>query len=119
MNSDQQFDGRNLERQPSRHGGDARQARLTAAERRVITQVTLAKTNKEIAVTLGISPATVKRHLEKILTKLKLRNRVEAAIYGVLINGCPLQSRSRCGLREARNNGLSVVLDLPVDRDKE
>ncbi|MBM4297603.1 MAG: helix-turn-helix transcriptional regulator [Deltaproteobacteria bacterium] len=79
-------------------------ARLTAAENRVLAHVSLAKTNKEIASTLGISPATVKRHLEKILTKLKLRNRVEAAVYGVLLNGCPLESRSSCGLRAARDS---------------
>jgi DNA-binding CsgD family transcriptional regulator len=118
MNSDQEIDGHGVEKQPSRHrANSAGKACLTAAERRVITQVTLAKTNKEIAVTLGISPATVKRHLEKILTKLKLRNRVEAAIYGVLINGCPLQSRSRCGLRRARNNGLSATLGVPLGLD--
>ena len=116
MNSDRRFDAVSVEKQPG-DGRGAGKARLTAAEVRVLTQVTLAKTNKEIAATLGISPATVKRHLEKILTKLKLRNRVEAAIYGVLSNGCPLQSRPRCGLREARNNGLSAVVGVPVEVD--
>jgi|GEM_PF-5247323 len=112
MNSDQRFNGGNGEKQASRRRAGAGTERLTEAERRVLTQVRLAKTNKEIARTLGISPATVKRHLEKILTKLKLRNRVEAAIYGVLMNGCPLQSRPRCGLREARNNGLGSALGV-------
>ena len=76
-------------------------ARLTAAENRVLTHVSRAKTNKEIASALGISPATVKRHMEKILTKLQLRNRVEAAIYGVMINGCPLQLCPSCAVRNA------------------
>ncbi len=90
-------------------------ARLTAAENRVLAHVSLAKTNKEIASTLGISPATVKRHLEKILTKLKLRNRVEAAVYGVLLNGCPLESRSSCGLRAARDNRAAGTEHEPVE----
>ncbi len=55
---------------------------LTDAENRVLTLVISAKTNKEIAQCLGISPATVKRHIENLLRKLKLRNRVEAAVYG-------------------------------------
>jgi DNA-binding CsgD family transcriptional regulator len=80
-------------------------ARLTAAETRVLVHLSQAKTNKEIAATLGISPATVKRHLEKILNKLRLRNRVEAAIYGLLSKGCPLQSRSNCVLRPVRDGG--------------
>ena len=73
-------------------------ARITGAEYRVLTQVSGAKTNKEIAVALGISPATVKRHLESILRKLQLKNRVEAAIFGLAINGCPRQSISNCPL---------------------
>ncbi len=62
---------------------------LTTAEKRVIALVSRAKTNKEIAAVLGISPATVKRHLENILRKLQLKNRVEAAIYALRSVGCP------------------------------
>jgi DNA-binding CsgD family transcriptional regulator len=71
---------------------------LTAAEKRVLALVSAAKTNKEIALALGISPATVKRHLENVLRKLALRNRVEAAIYGLIANGCPSGSSSACPL---------------------
>lgn len=73
-------------------------SKVTAAERRVLRLVSLAKTNKEIAVVLGISPATVKRHLENILRKLQLRNRVDAAIHGLMIAGCPRQSVPDCAL---------------------
>ena len=73
-------------------------SKVTAAERRVLCLVSLAKTNKEIAVVLGISPATVKRHLENVLRKLELKNRVEAAIYGLIANGCPNGSSSACPL---------------------
>ncbi|MDP2603100.1 MAG: helix-turn-helix transcriptional regulator [Deltaproteobacteria bacterium] len=73
-------------------------AQLTPAEKRVIALVSRAKTNKEIAVVLGISPATVKRHLENILRKLQLRNRVEAAIYALRSIGCPRGADPGCPL---------------------
>jgi len=72
--------------------------RLTAAETRVIALVSRAKTNKEIAAVLGISPATVKRHLENILRKLQLKNRVEAAIYALTSIGCPRGPAPGCPL---------------------
>ena len=65
--------------------------RLTPQERKVLKLVAEAKTNKEIAATLGISPSTVKRHLENILKKLRLKNRVEAAVFAVRMGDCPLQ----------------------------
>jgi len=74
-------------------------AKLTRAEKRILARVTLAKTNKEIAGDLGISPATVKRHLENLLRKLGLKNRVEVAIYGLLINGCASAMSSDCPLQ--------------------
>lgn len=66
---------------------------LTQQERAVIKLVAEAQTNKEIAATLGISPSTVKRHLENILRKLRLRNRVDAAVYAVKSGDCPLGIR--------------------------
>jgi DNA-binding CsgD family transcriptional regulator len=74
-------------------------SKLTTAEKRVLALVSAAKTNKEIACVLGISPATVKRHLENVLRKLALKNRVEAAIYGLIANGCPSGSSSACPLK--------------------
>lgn len=74
--------------------------RITAAEERVLQWVARGKTNKEIAAILGISPATVKRHVEQILTKLARRNRVELAIYGVTNQSCPHQTSAGCALRE-------------------
>jgi DNA-binding CsgD family transcriptional regulator len=73
-------------------------SKLTTAERRILSLVSLAKTNKEIAVALGISPATVKRHLENVLRKLELRNRVEAAICGLIAGGYPCDSNPSCPL---------------------
>jgi len=79
--------------------------KITAAEQRVLALVAQARSNKEIALDLGISPATVKRHMEKILRKLGLRNRVEAAICGLILNGCPHESSSGCVLRELQAGG--------------
>ncbi|MGE5304167.1 MAG: response regulator transcription factor [Alphaproteobacteria bacterium] len=77
----------------------APRGKLTAAEKRVLNLISRAKTNKEIAVALGISPATVKRHLENVLRKLHLKNRVELAIYGLMVAGCPRGFDHRCPLQ--------------------
>jgi DNA-binding NarL/FixJ family response regulator len=89
-------------------------AQLTGAENRVLARVTLAKTNKEIARDLAISPATVKRHLENVLRKLGLRNRVEAAIYGLMVNGCSGGMNSGCALqmwRKERETAEAIWAD--------
>jgi DNA-binding NarL/FixJ family response regulator len=93
-------------------------AKLTGAENRILAHVARAKTNKEIARDLGISPATVKRHLENLLSKLGLRNRVEAAIYGLLVTGCSAAMNSNCALRlwhKERDSGGSIWADWPID----
>ena len=64
---------------------------LTAQEKKVLKLVVKAKSNKEIARDLGISPSTVKRHLENILRKLQLKNRIAAAVYAVRMGDCPLE----------------------------
>ena len=74
---------------------------LTVAEKSVLGLVSQAKTNKEIAIVLKISPATVKRHLENIFTKAHLRNRVEAAIYGLVVEGCPGTSEKQLAKKVA------------------
>jgi DNA-binding CsgD family transcriptional regulator len=86
-------------------------AGLTAAEARVLRLVSESKTNREIASSLGISPATVKRHLENILRKLHLRNRIEAAIYNLSLSDCTAHDDGNCPLavwrrrHESRKNG--------------
>ncbi|MBI2998830.1 MAG: response regulator transcription factor [Deltaproteobacteria bacterium] len=72
-------------------------APITAQERKVLGLIAEALTNKEIAVALEISPATVKRHLENILRKLELKNRVDAAIFAVR-NGHALSKTGRNGV---------------------
>ena len=54
---------------------------LTAREKQVLERVTKGFTNKEIAREHGLSEKTVKHHMTSILSKLQVRNRVEAAMF--------------------------------------
>lgn len=53
---------------------------LTQREREVLDLVALGQTNKEIARSLSISPATVKAHVERIISKLGVSDRTQAAV---------------------------------------
>jgi two-component system, NarL family, response regulator DevR len=52
---------------------------LSAQERRVLALVAQGKTNKEIAVEMGLSDKTVKNYLSNTLEKLKVSRRSQAA----------------------------------------
>lgn len=54
---------------------------LTMREQEVLELVAQGATNKEIASTLSVSIHTVKSHIRKILAKLHLEKRQEAALY--------------------------------------
>ncbi len=74
--------GKVLER--VRRGGDQEDpafASLTDQERRVLQQLADGKTNREIGEALYLSEKTVKNYVSRILDKLGLRRRAEAAVY--------------------------------------
>ena len=54
---------------------------LTAREIEILRLLATGKQNAEIAAALYLSPKTVKNNLTRILKKLQLRNRIEAALY--------------------------------------
>lgn len=57
--------------------------RLTPREREVLAALAEGGTNKEIAIALGITPGTVKTHVERLIGKLGVRDRTQAAILAV------------------------------------
>jgi DNA-binding NarL/FixJ family response regulator len=66
------------------HGGRPRTVgELTAREDEVLGLVALGMSNAGIARTLVISEKTAGHHVSRILTKLGVRNRAEAAVYAV------------------------------------
>lgn len=54
---------------------------LSEREREVLTHLAAGKTNREIAGALGISPHTVRRHVEHIFTKLGVTSRAAATAH--------------------------------------
>jgi DNA-binding NarL/FixJ family response regulator len=72
-------DGTKHER-PSAFPGDERLAELSERERDVLGLIVEGATNGEIAARLVIAPSTVQTHVKRILNKLGVKNRTEAAV---------------------------------------
>jgi DNA-binding NarL/FixJ family response regulator len=53
---------------------------LSEQERRVLAAVADGKTDKEIAVALGLQPKTVRNYLERVFEKLGVNSRTQAAV---------------------------------------
>lgn len=60
---------------------DPRLAELTETERRILDLIAEGKTNREIAVVMYLAEKTVKNYVSKLLGKLGLHHRTEAAVF--------------------------------------
>jgi DNA-binding NarL/FixJ family response regulator len=69
---------------------DARFGSLSPQERRILSLIAEGKTNRQIAEEIFVSEKTVKNYTTTLLSKLKMNNRTEAAIYAT-----KLQAASR------------------------
>lgn len=56
---------------------------LSEREIEVLGLLTLGKTDQEIAKQLVLTDVTIRTHISRIITKLGLKNRVQAALYGI------------------------------------
>ena len=69
-----------LARSDRRNDDELALGRLTPRERAVLDHVAEGRTNKAIARELSISPATVKAHVERLIAKLGVADRTQAAV---------------------------------------
>lgn len=67
--------------------------RLTVREREVLVKIAEGLTNKEIARRLAIAPGTVKIHIERIIAKLGVTDRTQAAVLAVRSGLLPASSQ--------------------------
>jgi NarL family two-component system response regulator LiaR len=63
--------------------GEKPEVVLSEREQKVLRQLALGHTNREIAETMMVSPETVKTHVGNILAKLHLAHRTQAVIYAL------------------------------------
>jgi two-component system nitrate/nitrite response regulator NarL len=73
------------ERRSQEHGSAVIISQLTNREREILNLLATGATNKEIATRLKITPNTVRTHVQNLLFKLGVNNRLKA----VLLGGCP------------------------------
>ena len=70
---------------PNPEFGSVRKYDLSQRELEVLRELTRNLTNEEIAANIGLSPKTVKRHIENLLTKTGYKNRIDLAVNAKLL----------------------------------
>jgi two-component system response regulator DevR len=75
-----------IERIANPPAADARFSSLSPQERRILALIAEGKTNRQIAEEIFVSEKTVKNYTTSLLSKLKMNNRTEAAIYATKLN---------------------------------
>lgn len=65
--------------QPTLGPGNSAISKLSPREREVIALMATGKTNKAIALSLGVTTGTIRGYVESILAKLDAANRAQAA----------------------------------------
>ena len=81
---------------PNPEFGEIRKIDLSERELDVLRELTLNRTNEEIAETLGISEYTVKRHIQNMLEKTGYKNRIDLAVNAKTI-GLVVHDEDRTG----------------------
>ena len=66
---------------PARHSIEAELARLTERETEILKLLATGKSNAELAGLLFVAEGTIKTHVSNVLTKLGLRDRMQAVIF--------------------------------------
>src|SRR6202022_1397941 len=65
-----------------------RSEELSRREHEVLDQIRLGLTNRQIAARLGVSTNTINKHVQEVLRKLEVDNRVQAALHGLAVAVC-------------------------------
>lgn len=68
---------------PAHSEAQQRLSALTGREREILSLITGGLSNREVSAQLFISPDTVKEHVSRILAKLEVTSRIEAAVVAV------------------------------------
>lgn len=88
---------------------------LTERERETLGHLAEGRSNKEIARELGISDATVKVHIKHVLRKLRLKSRLEAAVWALQTPNFRVTAAPATAAPDAASVSGSPRIDDPQD----